>query len=430
MSDKKFELKIKLNNAIDNKCFSKEDFEWVLKNILKSNQYLIKHFSLFKNNIGGFLNDCNVLLEDDFFVSDKVLIIWIARYFNKIVENNYLIHNVLRSYLKEKNESYVHNRCNNRYYKQLGKRTSIYCDDDCFNEYLPIHTSSLYPEFDDELLEDKYSWSCETLELSDDEINNIMDFKFNNLDKKDLLVDINNAINEYHKEKFDSYYYNNKIDKIISYINKFEGVSISTNTKTTLDNTLNISIVYDLLRCDNFEYNVDDDYIILEKEYFRERKYSNVESRIIKVVSFNDIIQFIDFDKWIKYMSSHDINNINELYIDKWYKGFETRDDVKKGISGYIEYNFETFDEGVNEIVKRITNKHSEIERKFINLLTDTRDNPKIIYDITQDMVFETTPINIGENRIVLGDEDNDVEQFKDVEYIKECINKKIESEK
>ena len=98
----KFELKIKLDKAIEEKEISKKDFIWVLKNIFKSNLFLKKDFKLFDKYTDSFFNEVNELLGLDFFVSDKTLIIYIARKFNQIIKENDFINTFLIIYLRNK----------------------------------------------------------------------------------------------------------------------------------------------------------------------------------------------------------------------------------------------------------------------------------------------------------------------------------------
>ena len=82
----KFECKIRLRNAITEKYISKGNYEWILKYILKSNLFLVKHYPLIKDFTDKMMNECNELLSYDFFMNEKILIIWIARKLNHYVK--------------------------------------------------------------------------------------------------------------------------------------------------------------------------------------------------------------------------------------------------------------------------------------------------------------------------------------------------------
>lgn len=328
----KFECKIKLNNAIEDKYISKKDIEFILKHILKSNCYLIKHYKLIKKDV---LNEIFIKLNDlldygDFFINDKMLILWIARKLNNILKNKEY-GDILKNYLKEKDED--SKNIVNKYNKQRNYRTIIKCDDDCFKDYLPIKRSEyyytwqekeyynnsdeemiLYSQFDNEL--DNLSKTFvgnNSYKLTDEEIKCIKEFRFVNIDENKLLDEINNLIDEYKKDK--NWRVKNKLyNNLLDYIYNFEGYNIRTNDKIEFNSIIHQFQYYlfDLLKDNMINYNVNDSFIILD----------NVDNKLFEINSLNedDIISLIDYSQLIKYMQCHDISNLDEMYIDKSYR--------------------------------------------------------------------------------------------------------------
>ena len=140
----KFETKIKLNQALENNYISKNNLEFILKHIFKSNHYLIKHYKemITKENINDMYTEINELLSyDDFFINDKILILWIARKLDNMLKDYEWI---LNGYLKVKDEKLKDTWNRSVYDIQRYYRTIIKCDDDCFKEYLPMRTSYNY----------------------------------------------------------------------------------------------------------------------------------------------------------------------------------------------------------------------------------------------------------------------------------------------
>ena len=100
----KFECKILLNNAIYEKEISKKNLEWILKYIFKTNLFLVKHYQICKKYIfDEIYSECNELLKFEYFMNDKILMIWIARKLNHMIKINYTsIGIMLEVYLEEK----------------------------------------------------------------------------------------------------------------------------------------------------------------------------------------------------------------------------------------------------------------------------------------------------------------------------------------
>lgn len=318
----KFECKIKLNKVIDELHMNKSDFDYIVKHILKSNVYLKRHYDLFKNYVDDMLDKCNFLLNLDFFVSDKTLIIWIARLLNKVIKENNLS-DVFKQYLKDKSDN-LKGFGYNRYDKQKSLRTVISCDDDCFEDYLPLRESSkyytydeekdiLYPQFDEEL--SKYE-SYGRNKLNKNEILNIKNFRFQDIDEQKLLSQLDKYRLDFHQHKNDEYYYGDDVNyNILQYIRKFENVHIFPNIPFFFDiDIINARDIFKLMKKGEFNYTVNDDYFIVDIDG------NNVKyDEKISVKSLMDFTNLIDFPMWINYMNAHDIGDLSEMYFEKMY---------------------------------------------------------------------------------------------------------------
>lgn len=321
----KFECKIRLRNAITEKYISKGNYEWILKYILKSNLFLVKHYPLIKDFTDKMMNECNELLSYDFFMNDKILIIWIARKLNHYVKIYPHISNGLKQYLEDKNENMKN--WDNKYRKKLYERTLIKCDDNSFDNYLPVSTrgiSDKYKEFEEELRElNKYYVGNSKYIFTDEELQNINDFVICNIDKEKLKSEIKNIVDNYKKLEnvsiSNTMGNGNNIVDILDLIFVFEKIKINCNYEYNFmdfieNNRYGNDCLYQLMKTDRFHYNVDDDFFIVDEKD---------DGEIIDVVSINNILSlnYIDIDKWIKYFQSHDINSMdwNEVYIDNGY---------------------------------------------------------------------------------------------------------------
>lgn len=313
----KFETKIKLNQALNNGYISKNNLEFILKHILKSNHYLIKHWNIIKHNVLDDmyveLNEC--LSYNDFFCNDKTLILWIARKFNSILKS-LEYENMFNEYLKEKSERL--NDRHNKYSIQLEYRTIIQCNDDCFNEYLPVKKSEyyyeygeekdkLYPQFDNEF--SKFDRYGSIKELTENEIECIKNFQFNNIKESEVLKMIKEEVIKFKKTKEERIHWKFEAE-VLRYIIKFEGIMIYPNDESSFNNILDRSHnFFGLLKENKIEYNVNDNYFIIEKDKF---------GYITSVKSFNELKPLIDLPEWVKYMRCHDIKNLDEMYDDCW----------------------------------------------------------------------------------------------------------------
>lgn len=317
----KFECKIKLNKVIDELHMNKSDFDYIVKHILKSNVYLKRHYSLFKNHIDDMLDKCNFLLNLDFFVSDKTLIIWIARLLNKVIKENNLS-DVFKQYLKDKSDN-LKGFGYNKYDKQKSLRTVISCDDNCFEDYLPLRESSkyygyddekdiLYPQFDEEL--SKYK-SHGMNKLDKNEILNIKNFRFQDIDEQKLL----SQLDKYRLDRYNEI--NNGIGNVDNYIlrfiRNFEKIYIFNNTKIDFANRLSTYDIFQLMKNGEFHYNIKDDYFIVDIGDGNDFK----NSEKISVMSLMDFTNLIDFPMWVNYMNAHDIGDLSEMYFERIYDG-------------------------------------------------------------------------------------------------------------
>ena len=319
----KFECKIRLNNAIEKLHMNKSDFDYIVKHILKSNLYLKKHYDLFKNYVDDMLDKCNFLLNLDFFVSDKTLIIWIARLLNKIIKENNLS-NVFNEYLIDKSDN-LNGYGYNKYDKQKSLRTVISCDDDCFEDYLPLSKSSLcydyfeekdilYPQFDEELSE----YKCYGMnKLDKNEILNIKNFRFQDIDEQKLL----SQLDKYRLDRYNEI--NNGISNVDNYILRFirifERIYIFNNTEIDFGNRLSSYNIFQLMKNGEFQYNVKDDYFIVDIGDGND--FNN--SKKISVMSLMDFSNLIDFPMWVNYMNAHDIGDLSEMYFERIYDGID-----------------------------------------------------------------------------------------------------------
>lgn len=323
----KFECKIILNKCIDENQMNKDDFEFVIKHILKCNLLLVKHYNLIKKygNLSDILDECNDLLEYKFFINDKILIIWLARRLNKLVKDNYDIIGIpLKVYLEEKYKTTKDNRkYSNQREKANRSHSVIICDDSCWNDYLPTSKSEycyeygeekdiLYPQFDEELEKLSYSYDYNIFKLTKKEIENISWFEFCYVNEEDLIREITECINKF-KENKSSFDNQIEIEFVLRVINYFENVDIRININSrfwSLIDRIKFDL-FDLMKDEMFNYNVNDDFFIVDK---------NENGKVIEIISLNDISSFIDIPRWIKYMNSHNIQNLDEMYIDKEYE--------------------------------------------------------------------------------------------------------------
>lgn len=314
----KFECKIRLRNAITEKYISKGNYEWILKYILKSNLFLVKHYPLIKDFTDKMMNECNELLSLDFFMNEKILIIWIARELNHYIKIYPTISEKLTDYLIERRDSMKH--WDNKYHNRLGKRTLISCDNRCFQDYLPSQNAKYYGSFDEEK-DKKYIELDESnlyyRTLNKNELLNIKEFRICVIDEDLLKQEVTDNLNEFKKIKDGSYYtgiYDSGVDKIFRSIKWFEKIEVYGNCGGEFGNLLRetekyySSHLYDLMKNDKFHYNVNDDFFIIDRDD---------RDLICEVDSTNYIGYLIDLPLWIGYMQSHDILDLSEMYLEE-----------------------------------------------------------------------------------------------------------------
>jgi len=435
----KFELKIKLQKAIDEKEITKSEFEYVLKHILKYNMFLKKHFPLFKDFINEMLDECNELLRLNFFVNDRILIIWIARRFNKCVYDNSEIELTLKNYLKEKIESLINGK-KREYEKQLYNRTLIYSNDDCYRRYLPIKKSEdyywysdekdvLYPQFDEEFERDCYKGEYNTFfeyrKFNDDELRNIKEFNFNDISEDDLIKEINKYVEEFKRGEREYCTYNVE-SKVFKWIKEFDNINIYVNSESnfTHDSVITKSEIYELMKKGDFNFNIDDNYFIVEREVFS-KDYRKEYGNIVNMESCNHFKSLIDFPKWIKYMRSHNINNLKDMYKDEMYDEFRNIESFGQSdkLKNYLDYNYSDRQIGINKIIWRIKSHMENITKLYEKWhSSDEVEKGYLAYDLRRNHIWLCDGDYYGEYNILLGDGEIKLDMYENEEYLQKKI--------
>ena len=320
--ENKFKCMMILNRAIEEQCISKKDYESVIKHILKSNLLLVKHYPLFKDFINKMVTECNELLSLGFFMNEKILVIWIARKLNHYVKVHKYISVQLREYLDDKNKKMK--KYANKYYNKLYERSLISCDDRCFQDYLPTQNAMRYGSFVKETDSIYCDYDKDNLyyrTLNKDELLNIKDFRICILDENVLRRDIFSRINKFKETKESGKYtsiYDSGVNVIFKCIKWFENVNVYGNCKSEFTKVINemnryySSELYVLLKMDRFNYDVNDIFFVTDLDD---------RDLICELNSTNEISYMIDVPLWIGYMQSHDIMNLDEMYLEKNFVG-------------------------------------------------------------------------------------------------------------
>ena len=155
--------------------------------------------------------------------------------------------------------------------------------------------------------------------LNKNEILNIKNFRFQDIDEQELLSQLDKYRLDFHQHKDDEYYYGDDVNyNILEYIRKFENVYIFPNISFFFDiHIINSKDIFKLMKKDEFNYNVNDDYFIIDIGDGNDIQYSEK----ISVTSVMDFTNLIDFPMWVNYMNAHDIGDLSEMYFEKIYDG-------------------------------------------------------------------------------------------------------------
>lgn len=332
--ENKFKCKVMLKKAINEKEMNKKDFECIIKHIFKCNEYLVKQYNKIKKLIyEGMYVELNSLLKLEFFINDITLITWIARKLNQIIKYSEY-NNELIDYLIGKRDS-MNDSYNNRFQKQLSKlqRNQIFiCDDGCFSNYFPVQKSEsyyrwnegepdvLYPEFDEELTEiqGSYLYQLSSYPLSKEELENINEFDFVSIDEEELFANIRKCVIDVVKHR-DLQYPASFEYNILDVMRLLQGYNVRVNCRANFDSIVKQAEynLYDYIKQGIIQYKSDDTFIMIEQDE---------NGRMDRIFTFSDIMSLIDMQEWIQYMQVHDIQNLEEMYVDKLYKVYRGDD--------------------------------------------------------------------------------------------------------